>query len=82
MMKAIEDPGSALHDSCVSMREAGTQLLVRAQEAEVARPDIDGDDLFALASSLTWLTEQPGLQKRADHLFDLVVGAILADSKV
>lgn len=80
MMEAIQDPESALHYSCVTMREAGTELLVRAQEAKVARADIDGTDLFALGSSLTWLAQQPGLETRTDHFFDLILGSILTDT--
>ncbi|MCG0284434.1 TetR/AcrR family transcriptional regulator [Streptomyces sp. PSAA01] len=79
MVKAIEDPESALHTSCVTMRGAGTRLLTRAQAAGVARTDIDGADLFALASSLAWLGDQPGLEARAEHLFGVVVSAILTD---
>ncbi|SEP14742.1 TetR/AcrR family transcriptional regulator [Amycolatopsis saalfeldensis] len=79
MVKAIEDPESALHTSCVSMRAAGTRLLTRAQAEDVARADLDGADLFALASSLAWLGDQPGLAARAGHLFDVVVSAILKD---
>jgi AcrR family transcriptional regulator len=77
MVRAIEDPDSALHTSCVAMRAAGTRLLTRAQAEEVARADLDGGDLFALASSLAWLGDQPGLEARAEHLFDVVVSAIL-----
>lgn len=77
MVTAIEDEQSALHASCVSMRAAGTRLLVRAQEAGLARTDLDGTDLFALAGSLAWLNDQPSLAPRADHLFDVVAGAIL-----
>jgi len=82
MMKAIEDPQSALHTSCVSMRAAGTRLLTRAQAAGVARTDLDGADLFALASSLAWIGDQPGLEARAEHLFGVVVSAILTDRAV
>jgi AcrR family transcriptional regulator len=82
MMRAIEDPQSALHTSCVAMRAAGTRLLTRAQAADVARTDIDGADLFALASSLAWLGDQPGLGERAEHLFGVVVDAILTDRAV
>jgi AcrR family transcriptional regulator len=77
MMQAIEDPQSALHTSCVSMRAAGTRLLVRAQDVDAARTDLDGADLFALASSLAWLGDQPGLKARAEHLFEVVVSSIL-----
>jgi AcrR family transcriptional regulator len=82
MMRAIEDPRSALHTSCVTMRAAGTRLLTRAQTADVARTDVDGADLFALASSLAWLGDQPGLEGRAEHLFEVVVSAILTDRAV
>jgi len=82
MMRAIEDPQSALHTSCVTMRAAGTRLLTRAQAADVARTDVDGADLFALASSLAWLGDQPGLEKRAEHLFEVVVSGILTDRTV
>jgi AcrR family transcriptional regulator len=77
MMAAIADSESALHASCVMMRAAGTRLLVRAQADGVARTDIDGGDLFALAGALAWLGDQPSLAPRASHLFDVVTSAIL-----
>ena len=77
MASAIADTESALHASCVGMRAAGTRLLVRAQVEGVARTDIDGTDLFALAGSLAWLNDQPALAPRAEHLFGVVAGAIL-----
>lgn len=77
MVAAIEDPTSALHASCATMKASGTQLLIRAQAEGVARTDIDGADLFALVGALAWLGDQPTLAKRADHLFDVISGAIL-----
>ncbi|MFI6338744.1 TetR/AcrR family transcriptional regulator [Streptomyces sp. NPDC050535] len=77
MVAAIEDSQSALHASCVTMRASGARLLARAQGEGMARTDIDGADLFALAGSLAWLGDQPSLAPRADHLFDVVVSAIL-----
>jgi AcrR family transcriptional regulator len=79
MVKAIEEPESALHASCVTMRAAGARLLTRAQAADAARTDIDGADLFALVSALAWLGDQPGHETRAKRLFDVVMGAILTD---
>lgn len=76
MMAAIEDERSALHASCVTMRAAGARLLARAQADGTARGDIDGTDLIALAASLAWLSDQPATAARADHLFDVVAGAI------
>jgi AcrR family transcriptional regulator len=80
MVTAIEDPQSALHASCVAMRAAGTNLLTRAQARGLARTDIDGTDLFALAGSLAWLSDQPSLGPRADHLFEVVTSAILRNA--
>lgn len=77
MVSAIEDATSALHASCVTMRAAGTRLLTRAQAAGVARTQLDGDDLFALIAALAWLGDQPPTAKRAEHLFDVVLGTIL-----
>ncbi|WP_244425295.1 TetR/AcrR family transcriptional regulator [Bradyrhizobium sp. STM 3843] len=77
MVAAISDEGSALHASCVSLRAAGTRLLVRAQTKGAARSDMDGNDLFALISALAWLADQPPLVPRADHLFEIISSAIL-----
>jgi len=78
MMAAMEDPDSALHASCVTVRAAGTRLLARAQEAGLARADMDGDDLFSLAAALAWLGDQPSSAPRAEHLFRIIASAILS----
>ena len=77
MMAAIEDMESALHGSCVRLRAAGARLLAYAQAQGVARTDIDGADLFALIAALAWLNDQPSHGTRADHLFGVIVSAIL-----
>ncbi|MDX3076612.1 TetR/AcrR family transcriptional regulator [Streptomyces sp. MI02-7b] len=77
MAAAIEDTGSALHTSCVTLRAAGARLLTRAQAAGTARTDMDGADLFALVAALAWIGDQHSLASRADHLFDIVASAIL-----
>ncbi|MEU9313040.1 TetR/AcrR family transcriptional regulator [Streptomyces sp. NPDC048256] len=79
MTAAIEDTDSALHASCVTLRAAGARLLARAQASGAARTDIDGTDLFALVAGLAWLSDQPSLTPRADHLFDIVASAILTN---
>ncbi|USX25931.1 TetR/AcrR family transcriptional regulator [Oxalobacteraceae bacterium OTU3CINTB1] len=78
MTAAIDDPDSALHASCVTMKASGTRLLARAQAEGEARADIDGADLFALVGALGWLNDQPSLAARADHLFGVIASAILA----
>lgn len=79
MMAAKEDPESALHASCITMRTAGTRLLTRAQAEGLARTDMDGDDLFSLAAALAWLSNQPSSAPRAEHLFRIIASAILTD---
>ncbi|NBH12136.1 TetR/AcrR family transcriptional regulator [Amycolatopsis sp. SID8362] len=79
MVKAIEEPESELHASCVALKAAGARLLTRAQAADAARSDVDGADLFALVSALAWLGDQPGHEARAKRLFDVVMGAIVTD---
>ncbi|MFD6974615.1 TetR/AcrR family transcriptional regulator [Streptomyces sp. NPDC059979] len=80
MAAALEDTESALHASCATVRAAGARLLTRAQAAGVARPDLDGADLFALVATLAWLGDQPALERSADHLFDVVASAILVSA--
>ncbi|WP_437753521.1 TetR/AcrR family transcriptional regulator [Sorangium sp. So ce1389] len=77
MIAALDDPKSALHASCVTVRAAGTRLLTRAQAEGKARSDIDGTELFALIAALAWLGDQPSIGQRADHLFEIVTSAIL-----
>ncbi|GAA4495771.1 TetR/AcrR family transcriptional regulator [Actinoallomurus oryzae] len=80
MAAAIEDTESALHASCVTLREAGARLLTRAQAAGLARSDIDGADFFALIAMLAWLGDQPALEPRADRLFEVVASAVLTSA--
>ena len=77
MTAALDDPESALHASCTTMRAAGTRLLARAQHEGVARTDMDGTELFALIAALGWLGDQAPLARRADRLFSIIVDAIV-----
>ncbi len=77
MAVAIADPDSALHTSCTMVRSAGARLLHRAQEKGSARADMEGIDLFALMGALGWIGDQPSFTSRADHLLDVIAGAIL-----
>jgi AcrR family transcriptional regulator len=79
MASAHADPDSALYDSCTAVHSAGARLLLRAQAEGTARADIDGDDLFALMSALGWLVNQPSFAPRADHLFHVIVSAMLTN---
>lgn len=77
MVAAIEDPASALHASCVTMKAAGARLLTRAQAAGLAKAELDGADLFALVAAFAWLGDQPALTPRAERLFGIIANAIL-----
>jgi len=84
---AHADPNSALYAPCTALRSAGAKLLLRAQAEGTARKDMDGVDLFALMSALSWLVGQPGFASRGDHFVHLITSAILTnqpnnDSKI
>jgi AcrR family transcriptional regulator len=76
MTSALENPESALHESCAAMKAAGGDLLARAQTAGAARPDLDGTGLFALAGAAAWLHSQPTLSAQADTLAPLITDII------
>ncbi|WP_459789604.1 TetR/AcrR family transcriptional regulator [Alteriqipengyuania sp. 357] len=80
MAKALADPDSALHQSCKDLRAAGAKLLDDAQQAGIARQDIDGEDLFALIGAAGWIGDQLAFTDRADRLSNLVASALLCQS--
>ncbi len=81
MVGTLTDETSALYASCHEMRAAGARLLRNAQAAHRARLDIDGTDLFTLAAALAWIGDQPHTRGRAEHLFDVIIEAILTSPK-
>jgi AcrR family transcriptional regulator len=79
MAAAHTNPDSALYASCAAVHLAGARLLLRAQDEGTARADMTGDDLFALITALGWAVDQPSFAPRADHLFQIIASAILAN---
>jgi AcrR family transcriptional regulator len=79
MMSAIEEPDSALHASCATLRSAGASLLARAQKDGKARADLNGAELFDIIAALAWLREQSSHASRADRVFKVIVSAILTN---
>jgi AcrR family transcriptional regulator len=77
MATALADEGSALHASCANLRSAGARLLSRAQAQGLARPDLDGIDLFALIGALGWLGDQASFAPRIEHFIEVITRAIL-----
>lgn len=77
MAKAFVDTESALHQACKDLRTAGARLLKDAQEAGVARSDIDGEDLFALIGAAGWIGDQPAFADQSDRLARFISDALL-----
>lgn len=76
MADAYADENSALHASCLATRASAAALLARAQMQGTARRDINETDVFALVGALAWISEQPSLEGRANHMFDLMTSSI------
>lgn len=81
MAAAHADASSALYASCAAVHSASARLLARAQEADAARKDMNGDDLFALMTALGWAVDQPSFAPRADRLVDLLTSALLITAR-
>lgn len=58
LMSCMYEEGSRLYASCESSHRAGARLLARAQELGTVRPELDGDDLFELITSVAWAAER------------------------
>lgn len=52
LLEAISSPDSALHRTCMEMQDITAQLIQRAQQAGVVRPNIDARDLFVAQLAL------------------------------
>ncbi|MEV0700759.1 helix-turn-helix domain-containing protein [Saccharopolyspora sp. NPDC050389] len=57
VMATLNDEESRLYASCHAMRDAGEQLLVRAQQAGEVRADLRADELLLLVASISWASE-------------------------
>ena len=77
LIATLTDESSSLHTSCMSMRDAAGRLLRRAQDCGQFRPDVDGTDLFALVSAVSWIADQsPKIAVRQEHLLSLVLDGL------
>ncbi|KAA0935399.1 MULTISPECIES: TetR/AcrR family transcriptional regulator [Streptomyces] len=74
LMAASHDDGSALARCSGPMREAGSALLVRAQEAGAVRPGVSIGDLLQLTNAIALAAEEtPGDPELADRMLALTV---------
>jgi len=74
MMLDDQCPGPS---PCEALREAGAQLLARAQDAGAVRADADIDDLIRMVNAIGLATEDaPDGPARAERLFGLMIDGI------
>ncbi|MEV6650516.1 TetR/AcrR family transcriptional regulator [Streptomyces sp. NPDC051219] len=80
LMSASNDDSSALSSCSVPMREAGRQLLVRAQESGSVRPDVSIADLMQLTNAIALAVEEtPADPDLADRLLTLTLKGLRRD---
>ncbi|MFI6602186.1 TetR/AcrR family transcriptional regulator [Nonomuraea sp. NPDC050536] len=58
LVDSLDDPASDLHATCQAVKDAGAQLLAKAQQAGAVRPDLDASVLFSLIASVAWASER------------------------
>ncbi|WP_455352840.1 TetR/AcrR family transcriptional regulator [Streptomyces sp. SYSU K217416] len=82
LMSASNDDSSALSSCCVPMREAGRQLLVRAQVSGSVRPDVSITDLMQLTNAIALAVEEsPTDPALADRLLTLTLKGLRPESR-
>lgn len=78
VMNAKHTEGSEIQVACVSMREAGTALLQRAQAAGEVRAEVDMVDVLRLIQGVLLANEASPDPVRVGRMFDLVIAGIRA----
>jgi AcrR family transcriptional regulator len=76
VMNAKHIEGSEIQVACSTMRDAGTVLLRRAQEAGEVRADIEMVDVLRLMHGIVLANEQATDQSRRTQMFDVVIAGI------
>ncbi|MEU1483228.1 helix-turn-helix domain-containing protein [Streptomyces sp. NPDC005752] len=80
LMSASGDETSALTSCHVPLRQAGAQLLARAQSSGSVRADVSIDDLLQLTNAIALAAEQtPADPALADRLLRLTLRGLKAD---
>ncbi|MGW0731228.1 TetR/AcrR family transcriptional regulator [Streptomyces sp. NPDC002851] len=81
LISASGDTSSALSRCCDPLREAGSELLARAQEAGSVRPDITIGDLLQLTNAIALASEEtPAEPQLADRLLRLTLEGLKKSS--
>ncbi|WP_279575535.1 TetR/AcrR family transcriptional regulator [Actinomadura barringtoniae] len=74
MVDAIQDESSSLHASCLSMREAAAELLVRAQGAGAVRAEVTPVDVLVMANAVAWAMDRaPGDGEAGERRLSMVL---------
>jgi AcrR family transcriptional regulator len=76
VMNAKHTEGSAIQLACVDMREAGAQLLRRAQAAGAVRSGVEMVDVLRLIYGVVLANEHSTDPERAEPMFELVIAGI------
>jgi AcrR family transcriptional regulator len=76
VMNAKHTEGSDIQLACVAMREAGAQLLARAQAAGEVRAGVEMGDVLRLIHGVVLANDQAPDPERTTRAFDLVIAGI------
>ena len=78
VMAAKHVDGSEIQLAYAAMREAGTELLERAQAVGEVRPGVDMGDLLRLVHGVVLVSQQAPDPERMERMFQLVIAGIRA----
>ena len=82
LLETLDKESELLSSAGAILRESTNQLLVRAQEAGVARSDVRGTDVLRLAHGVSMAAESaPGDPGQAERMLALVVDGLLVRSE-
>lgn len=76
VMAAKHVEGSEIQVAYAAMREAGTELLERAQAAGDVRPGVGMGDLLSLVHGVALVSQQAPDPERMERMFQLVIAGI------
>jgi AcrR family transcriptional regulator len=80
LLSSLDKPSELISSCGALLREATSNLLERAQQAGVARTDVQGSDVLRLVHGLIMACEsQPGDAGQADRMLSLVVAGLLTE---
>ncbi|MFE5285529.1 TetR/AcrR family transcriptional regulator [Nocardia sp. NPDC056611] len=78
ILRALEIPDSPLAPHCAAALDAAGAVLVRAQRAGRAHPEVSTDDIVKLATAIAWTSDRSDVAAAAtDRLVGLVLHGII-----